>query len=306
MSMTFPTISGHQAACTVLARAIEGGRAHAFVLHGPRFVGKTTIAEAAAANLVGCEVRDIGRHADVFRLRPAVDEKTGEEKHIGVDDVERFVTAFSQSAVGAVKVGIIESAERLTVQSQNALLKTVEEPRGATVLFFVTDDPERLLPTLRSRAVPIAFGLVAGEDVAACIERTGGIHPAHELADLVRRAAGRPGVALRLLDPDAKEADDARNAAVQSLMSGPKSARLRAAAAMAKGDDAASREELVEVAVRAAQVLHITFVEKCGTMRNEERLAYAHAAALLNDAPSALRDYANPALIFERVILALP
>lgn len=304
--MTFPSVSGHQAACAVLARALQGGRAHAFLLHGPRSVGKTTVAEDAAAALVECAPHDLARHADVFRLRPAIEEKTGEEKQIGVDDVERFITALAQSAAGAVKVGIVESAERLTVQSQNALLKTVEEPRGATVLFFVTDDPERLLPTLRSRMVPLAFGLVADADVAACIERRGGIHAAHELADIIRRAAGRPGVALRLLDADTKAADDTREVAVQSLLTGPKSARLRAAALMAKGDDAASREELVEVAVRAAQVLHSTFTEKCGTMSDEERRAYAQAAALLNDAPSALRDYANPALIFERVILALP
>lgn len=298
--MSFPSVFGHQAACTVLTRALEGGRAHAFLLHGPRSVGKTMVARDAAAHLVGCATGEVDRHPDVFRLLPAVDEKTGEEKQIGVDDVEHFVTALSQSAVGSVKVGIVESAERLTLQSQNALLKTVEEPRGATVLFFVTDDPERLLPTLRSRTVPIAFGLVADDDVAACLAARNA-----NVADFVRRAAGRPGVAVRLIDPDYKEADDAREVAVQSLLVGPKSARLRAAAAMAKGDDAASREELVEVAVRAAQVLHTTFVEKCGTMSNEERLAYAHAVALVNDAPSALRDYANPALIFERIILSL-
>ena len=99
----------------------------------------------------------------------------------------------------------------------------------------MTDDPERLLPTLRSRTVPITFGLVDGE---------------------------RPGVAIRLRDPEAKEADDARTAAVQLLMTGPKGARLRAAAAMAKGDDAASRDELADTAVRMAQLLHTTFGEK--------------------------------------------
>lgn len=248
------------------------------MLHGPSHVGKTTIAEYAAAALAGCSVADIGRNADIFRLRPPVDEKTGEEKAIGVDDVERFVLALSQSSVGGVKVGIVEAAERLTVQSQNALLKTVEEPRGKTVLFFVTDDPDRLLSTLRSRTVPIAFGLVDGE---------------------------RPGVTVRLRDADAKAADDARSAAVQSIMTGPKSARLRAAAAMAKGEDAASRDELVETAVRVAQFLHTTLNEKCGTMLPEERTRIAAAATLANDAPAALRDHANPALIFEQIILAL-
>ncbi len=279
MSIDFSSILGHNAALSVLEKALATGRAHAFLLHGPRSVGKTTIAECAAAGLVGCALADIGRNADVFRLRPAIDEKTGVEKAIGVDDVERFVLALSQSSVGGVKVGIVESAERLTVQSQNALLKTVEEPRGKTVLFFVTDDMERLLPTLRSRTVPLAFGLVDGE---------------------------RPGIAIRLRDPEVKEADDARTAAVQILMTGAKSARLRAAAAMAKGDDAASRDELADTAVRMAQVLHTTLNEKCGTMSPKERQSFVAAATLLNDAPSALRDYANPALIFEQIILALP
>lgn len=279
MPLDFSHLVGHASALATLSRALSAGRAHAFLLHGPRHVGKTTVAEAAAAGLVGCAIADLGRHADVFRLRPPVDEKTGEEKVIGVDDVERFVASLAQSSVGGVKVGIVESAERLTVASQNALLKTVEEPRGKTVLFFVTDDPERLLSTLRSRTVPIAFGLVDGQ---------------------------RPGVTVRLRDADAKAADDARNAAVQALMTGPTSSRLRAAAAMAKGDDAASRDELVETAVRVAQFLHTTLNEKCGTMSPEQRTRLAAAATLANDAPAALRDYANPALIFEQIILALP
>lgn len=237
------------------------------------------VAEAAAAHLVGCAVSDLPRHPDVFRLRPATDEKTGEEKTIGVDDVESFILSLAQSASGMVKVGIVESAERLTPQSQNALLKTVEEPRGNTILFFTTDDPDRVLPTLRSRMLPITFGLVDGD---------------------------RPGIAIRLRDEDAKAKDDALTAAAQSLIEGPKSARLRAAATMAKGDDAASRDELADIAIRAAQSLHTTLAAKCGTMSGDERRAYAHALTLLNDAPSALRDYANPALVFEQIILALP
>lgn len=279
MSKMFSSVSGHHAACGALERVLTAGRAHAFLLHGPRFVGKTTVAEAAAAHLLGCAVADISRHPDIFRLRPSVDEKTGEEKAIGVDDVETFIMSLTQSARGTVKVGIVESAERLTPQSQNALLKTVEEPRGNTVLFFTTDDLYRVLPTLRSRMVPIAFGLVDGQ---------------------------RPGIAVRLRNPDVKAADDALEAAVQSLLVGPKSTRLRAAAALAKGDDAASRDDLADLAVRTLAVLHSTFVEKCGTMTADERQRYARAAALLHDAPTALRDYANPALIFEQIILSLP
>lgn len=277
--MPFSHILGHSAAIDVLTRALAAGRSHAFLLHGPRSVGKTTVADAAAAQLVGCVVGDLSRHSDVFRLRPKVDEKTGEEKQMTVDDAENLILSLAHSAQGGVKVGIVESAERLNVHAQNALLKTVEEPRGATVLFFITDDPDSVLPTLRSRMVPIAFGLVNGE---------------------------RPGIAMRLRDVDAKEADDAREAAARALFTGPKSARLRAAALLAKGEDAASRDALADIAERALLVLHGTLVEKCGTMTADKRRAYAHAATLLNDAKGALRDHANPALIFEQIILALP
>lgn len=275
----FTEIIGHSAPLHALSQALSAGRAHAFLLYGPRHVGKTTVAECAAAAFVGVSRVDLVRSADVFRLAPAVDEKTGQEKAIGVEDVERFVASLAQSSVGGTKVGIVESAERLTPQSQNALLKTVEEPRGKTVLFFVTDDPERLLPTLRSRMVAIAFGLVDGT---------------------------RPGMTARLRDPDAQTAEDAAAEIVRTLTSGPTSARLRAAAAVAKGDDAAGRDELVVLATRVAEVLHTTLTEKCGTMSPDERRAYARALGLANDAPSALRDYANPALIFEQIILALP
>ena len=281
--MFYSPLIGHAKERAMLAQMLQTRRAHAFFLYGVPHVGKTTLAELAAADVFGCRREELHRHPNVIFLSPDLDQKTDLPKTvIGVDVVERFSAALIQSAAGGgTKVGIIECADLLNVQAQNSLLKVVEDPRGDTIFFFVATDIARILPTLLSRTVAIAFGA---------------------LSDAEREER-------LLLHPDSETDVDARNAidaVVTSLLTGEKTARLLAAARLGKGDDAESRTELVDIATRAAEAVHTTFLEKCGTMSCDERRLYTTALMLLADAPTALHEYASPALVFEQIVLALP
>ncbi|MBI4363714.1 MAG: hypothetical protein HY545_02590, partial [Candidatus Doudnabacteria bacterium] len=95
-------------------------------------------------------------------------------------------------------------AQNLTVEAANALLKIFEEPRPKTIIILITESPQRLLPTIRSRAQKITFGLVVPDDYAKLLEQK--IDKAK--GQLIRSLAlGRPGMVLRILNADDEEVE---------------------------------------------------------------------------------------------------
>jgi DNA polymerase-3 subunit delta' len=143
--------------------------AHAYLLHGPAGIGKRALAERLAAFLLcqqpgsqaacgqckACHLLAAGTHPDYFVLEP--DE---EDKAIRVDQVRELVGFVVQTAqLGGRKVILLEPAEAMNLNAANALLKSLEEPAGNTVLLLVSHQPSRLLPTVRSRCVQQACPL---------------------------------------------------------------------------------------------------------------------------------------------------
>ncbi len=129
-------------------------------------------------------------------------------------------------AMGRRKVFIVAEADRLVPQESspdaaNALLKLLEEPPADTVFVLTTADLNALLPTIRSRAVPIRLGRLTDSQVEQFLSQAVTPAPATQaLAELVRRAAGAIGQAAG----DAGERDKARETAhriLESVMGGP-------------------------------------------------------------------------------------
>jgi DNA polymerase-3 subunit delta' len=127
--------------------------------------------------------------------KPEGDSSRKPSRQVRVDEVRLLIDwVFKTSARGRGKVAVLTPGEALNVQSANALLKTLEEPPPGTRLIVTTPDPQRLLPTVRSRcqalrlaepAAPWALDWLAGRGVA-------------EPAVLLAAAAGRPLDALAL------------------------------------------------------------------------------------------------------------
>lgn len=161
----FHDIIGHEKIKEHLQRAIEYHRvSHAYILSGEKGMGRKTIAKAFAMSLL-CEKHGVepcmechsckqflsGNHPDVIWV---THEKTAS---IGVDDVREQIndTVAIRPYSSPYKVYLVDEAEKMTVQAQNALLKTIEEPPVYAVLVLITTNQETFLPTILSRCIQL-------------------------------------------------------------------------------------------------------------------------------------------------------
>ncbi|MFN0008953.1 MAG: DNA polymerase III subunit delta' [Planctomycetota bacterium] len=206
---------GHVERIEKLLRAAAGKRlAHALLFTGPEGIGKFLAAEWLAFGLLcargparpcgtcgPCKRLLAGTHADVLIVDP---EAEGEEE-IKISrityrekDPQPNVGDFLalKPMEGGWRVVILRDAGRMNEEAQNALLKTLEEPGTDTLLVLVASRPEALLPTTRSRCVPVVLHPL-DRATAAGILRGQGIE-AEEAAVLARWSSGAPGAALGL------------------------------------------------------------------------------------------------------------
>jgi DNA polymerase-3 subunit delta' len=218
-------VQGHPAALALLSRAIEAGRLPpALLFHGPEGVGKACLAHALASALIceqpcpaacgrcrSCRMLEHGTHPDlvhVSRLEKNEDTDHLVPEHpdvaeadlrgeILVDQVRHlleFVPLLPRA--GRHRVVIVDPAERLNDEAQNALLKTLEEPPARSTIVLVSASPHRLLPTVRSRCFAVGLRpLPPAELSRILVER--GVPPA-EAASRAVLAGGRLGAALSL------------------------------------------------------------------------------------------------------------
>jgi DNA polymerase III subunit delta' len=225
--MSFRAITGHRPIRELLARAVARGTLPpSLVFTGPDGVGKrlTAVALAQALNCEhpidwdggqdGCgecaACTRIGRgvHADVLVIEPA-DSGT-----IKLDQVREAIDrAAYRPFEGRRRVVIVDEADALNTEAQNALLKTLEEPPSASVFVLITDRPDILLPTVRSRCQRLRFGPLIAADVADVLVREHGLAS----ADAHAAAAASEGSIGRALEGSAEDAMDARDAAARLL-----------------------------------------------------------------------------------------
>src|SRR3989338_2835839 len=146
--------------------AKEGRCAHAYLFSGPRHIGKRTFlrmlsramlchnitVKGACGQCVSCRSWQGNEHPDLLRLRLVAGASS-----IGVQEVRDFIAAIAQTPFTArERIAVIEDLSYLTKAGFNALLKTLEEPSSASVIFLVAEVVETLLPTVRSRSTELA------------------------------------------------------------------------------------------------------------------------------------------------------
>lgn len=159
----FSDIYGQQQIVEHFQKAIETKKiSHAYIIHGERSSGKEFIAKVFAQALLcekggkepcgechSCHQAVSGNHPDIIRVlhdKPAT---------IGVEDIRTGINndILIKPYSSEYKVYIINEAEKMTVQAQNALLKTLEEPPAYAVIILLTSNLEMMLPTILSRCV---------------------------------------------------------------------------------------------------------------------------------------------------------
>lgn len=207
-------------AVETLRRAIAADRLpHGLLFAGPTGVGKATTAGALAALFLcetprggspcggceGCRAFEGGNHPDyhvITRELIRYHDKTGKSKAVDLSIhviVPELVEPASRKAVmGRGKVFVVEQADLMNMHAQNALLKTLEEPAGRTVIVLLTDQPGLLLPTIRSRTQLVQFAPLPHEVVVRELHKRK-IDP-NTAAEAALLADGSLGLALRWIE----------------------------------------------------------------------------------------------------------
>ncbi|HBK34729.1 hypothetical protein A2239_02330 [Candidatus Uhrbacteria bacterium RIFOXYA2_FULL_40_9] len=195
----FTNIIGHEMVCQLLERILKNHRfAHAYLFIGPSNVGKTTVAEAFLKELMGITTT-LESHPDTFFLHRLTDEKTGKLKTgISVKQIRELKEKLSMTSLeGGWKAVLIPEAHLMTSGAANALLKTLEEPLGKTMIILCAPDVSAVPQTIASRCQLLRFSLVAKEVLTKALQKRG-LSPSQAIS-FSAVSAGRPGRALRLI-----------------------------------------------------------------------------------------------------------
>ncbi len=219
-------ILGHKLLLRQLDSALAAGKlSHAYLIAGPPHSGKMTLAidMACAANCLAeasrpcgeciqCRRVLTGQHTDVMVI---VAPKEQSKRDISIDTVREVEHQASLMPFeGRYRVFVIEEADRMSEQAENALLKTLEEP-PAHVLFLLTTAQEgRLLTTVRSRCQRLELRALPYEALASALARDHGLTE-DDARRLARISRGCPGVAVQLASQP--EAEARRAEAVERL-----------------------------------------------------------------------------------------
>lgn len=209
---------GHKDAETKFVNGHNRGRLHhAWLLSGSQGVGKATLAYRMARRILGAkslleDTLDVPAsdpvaqriesqgHGDLFVLRRPYDFKTKKlRSEIPVNETRRMADFFAHKpAEGGWRVCIVDSLDEMNRNSENAILKSLEEPPAQTILILIAHNPGRLLPTIRSRCLNLQLRPVPKDELKPWLRRM-----RSELADGVTDAAvhlsrGGPGRAIAL------------------------------------------------------------------------------------------------------------
>ncbi len=223
----FSGVIGHDRVISVLSKMMEHDTLpHAFVFVGNEGVGRTTVAQALIRSLLS-HTGDLALHPDVHTLEVLVDEKTGKTKtNISVEQVRALTSRVAMSPMqGSWKIVWIEQAHTLSMGAANALLKTLEEPKGKMLFLLRAPEIDTLPATIVSRCQTLRFAQVASTAIADGLTMLG--YAPRDAQEATALCQGRPGNAVRFLKDSAYRSDlSTGRAQAQAFVGGTITERL--------------------------------------------------------------------------------
>jgi DNA polymerase-3 subunit delta' len=218
VATTFSDIFGQGQAVSAIQRAFRSGRLpHGLLFAGPSGVGKQTTAgvlarlalcenprDAEPCNACqACTLVSAGTHPDlhvVYRQLVRLENADAKARDLTVQVIRDHLVAPAnlKSSLGRGKAFIVHEADSMNVAAQNALLKTLEEPSGPTVIVLLTDSLEALLPTIRSRCQVVRFAPLDPAIVQRELTARG--HDASLAREAAALADGSLGLALHWIE----------------------------------------------------------------------------------------------------------
>lgn len=231
---TTPFLEGHKKTAQIFLDSYEAGRLHhAWLIAGPRGIGKATLAYhlarfllkqdgSAGPGLFGKEGPPAakagtdafytaeddplfmrvasGSEGNLKVIRRGYNEKTHRKRsEIVVDDVRALHDFFEMTAAHeGWRIAIIDSADAMNRSAANALLKMLEEPPKKSVLLLISHAKGRLVPTIKSRCQQLLLSPLQEEEVAEVVAKLQPEMPEGDVKTYAGLSGGSPGLALRL------------------------------------------------------------------------------------------------------------
>ncbi|MEZ6043650.1 MAG: DNA polymerase III subunit delta' [Planctomycetaceae bacterium] len=227
----WPDLKGHHEQRELFRRSIARGRlSHAYVFAGPGGIGKRQFARLLAKSLFcrehpnedveacgecrACRGFEAGTWPDFLEItRPAgksqipIDLLIGSPEKRGREGMCYELSMAPQASDR--RVAIIDDVQTLGVEGANALLKTLEEPAAHALMILVVDNPDSLLPTIRSRCQIIRFFPLPESDIASIVLSEQWVENPDDAAIVASMADGSLSTAQQLLNPELRKLRDA-------------------------------------------------------------------------------------------------
>jgi DNA polymerase-3 subunit gamma/tau len=331
-SQRWSELKGQEHVSQTLRNAVRDGRvSHAYLFSGPRGTGKTSSARILAKALncpnqvdgEPCGICDScvgiteGRSLDVVELDAASNR--------GVDAMRDLVARAALGTPGRWKVYIVDEVHMLTTEASNMLLKTLEEPPGHVIFVLATTEPQKVLPTIRSRTQHFEFRLLSVEVLTEhlrWVAADAGLDIPPEVLELVaRRGKGSARDALSVLDQVAAAGGiDHQAPAVGELVEAlceRDAGRALAAVAERAGAGHDPRQIATDVLERLRQTLLVSVSRSLVGLPDDEvdeveaeahrlgRAATVRAMELLGQALVDMREAPDPRVLLEVALVRL-
>ena len=163
--MYFEKIRGQRFAKKYLSNSIKSNMiSHAYMFEGPSGVGKNTMARGLATTLL--EMENLFNSPDYIEITP-------DGNSIKIAQIRKLQSDILVKPYKSYKIYVIDEAQKMTVEAQNALLKTLEEPPKYAIIILITNNKESLLDTIKSRCEIIKFTPIPLVEVADYLTQTG-------------------------------------------------------------------------------------------------------------------------------------
>jgi DNA polymerase-3 subunit delta' len=187
-------ILGHEKQINILKEILDSGKIpHAFLFCGREKLGKRKVAFEFASWILNSSPIN---HPDFFYVEPV-------KKQISIEQIRELIWKISLKPFKSKnKVAIIDSANRMSLDAQNCFLKTLEEPRGNSVIILISEIENLLLPTIVSRCQKMKFFPVEDSKIEEFLRKKG--VDEKKIQRILKFTQGRPGVAIELLENEKK------------------------------------------------------------------------------------------------------
>lgn len=163
--MYFENIKGQQFAKKYLSNSLKSNMiSHAYMFEGPSGVGKNTLARELSRILL--EMENLFNSPDYIEIKP-------DGNSIKIAQVRNMQSDILVKPYKSYKIYVFDEAQKMTVEAQNALLKTLEEPPKYAIIILITNNKESLLDTIKSRCEIIKFTPIPMAEIADYLIKTG-------------------------------------------------------------------------------------------------------------------------------------